>query len=123
MHPARSGATTAGSPPEILDHLAVAGTAQGKIYVYRLPEMELVTDRWSAHTAKVTCIAWSPDGSGAVSAGLDTNLYVWSLKAPGRRTKVVGAHKEGVNACVWVGDTVYTVGVDASVKKWKVKVD
>lgn len=112
-------------------HLA-AGTAVGKIYVYKLSSgitglvtgsvsTELVTERWSAHTAKVTAIAWNLDGTHAVSAGLDTNIHLWSLKEPGKRVKVTGAHKEGVNAIVWLKDLVYSTGADATVKTWKVK--
>ncbi|KEF52097.1 uncharacterized protein A1O9_11723 [Exophiala aquamarina CBS 119918] len=114
--------------------LVATGTAAGKIFVYKVAgggltglmtgaaSLELVTDRWSAHTGKITAIAWNPEGTGAVSGSLDTNLFVWSLKEPGKRTKETNAHKEGVNGVVWVGDTVYSTGADAAVKKWKVKI-
>ena len=111
--------------------MLAAGTAAGKIYVYKLSSglaglvtgsvsLELVTDRWSAHTGKVTSIAWNPDGTGAVSGSLDTNIFAWSLKEPGRRVSVKNAHKEGVNGVAWVGGVVYSAGADAAVKKWKV---
>lgn len=111
--------------------MIAAGTAAGKIYVYKISSgltgaitgsvsLELVTDRWSAHTGKVTCIAWNADGTGAVSGSLDTNIHVWSLKEPGKRVKATNAHKEGVNGIVWVKDSVYSTGADAAVKKWKV---
>jgi WD40 repeat protein len=113
--------------------LVAAGTAAGKIYVYKISSgitglvtgsqtLELVTDRWSAHTAKITCIAWNQEGSGAVSGSLDTNIFAWSLKEPGKRVKETNAHKEGVNGIVWLGDTVYSTGADATVKKWKVNI-
>jgi WD repeat-containing protein 1 (actin-interacting protein 1) len=111
--------------------MLAAGTAAGKIYVYKINSgitgaitgsvsLDLVTDRWSAHTGKVTSIAWSPDATGAVSGSLDTNIHVWSLKEPGRRVKATNAHKEGVNGIAWVGDAVYSTGADAAVKKWKI---
>ncbi|RMZ81714.1 hypothetical protein DV737_g2415, partial [Chaetothyriales sp. CBS 132003] len=107
--------------------LLAAGTAAGKIYVYSTrgddgsSRLHLVTDRWSAHSAKVTGIAWSPDARGAVSGSLDTNIFVWSLKEPGKRVKHTNAHKEGVNAVAWLaGSGVYSVGADAAVKKWDV---
>ena len=111
--------------------MLAAGTAAGKIYVYKVSSgitgaltgsvsVELVTDRWSAHTGKVTSIAWKPDGSGAVSGSLDTNIHVWSLKEPGKRVKATNAHKEGVNGIAWIGETVYSTGADAAVKKWRV---
>lgn len=114
-------------------NLVAAGTAAGKIYVYKIStgltglvtgssSLELVTDRWNAHSGKITSIAWNPEGTGAVSGSLDTNLFAWSLKEPGRRVKETNAHKEGVNGVVWLGDTVYSTGADATVKKWKVKI-
>ena len=104
--------------------LVAVGNTAGKIYVYKTggSSLELVTDRWSAHTAKITCIAWNPEGTGAVSGSLDTNIFVWSLKEPGKRVKETNAHKEGVNGMVWLGDTVYSTGADATVKKWKIKI-
>lgn len=113
--------------------LLAAGTAAGKIYVYKISSgltglvtgsssLELVTDRWSAHSGKITAIAWNPEGSGAVSGSLDTNIFVWSLKEPGKRVKETNAHKEGVNGIVWIGDTVYSTGADAAIKKWKVTI-
>ncbi|RMZ75808.1 hypothetical protein DV738_g5269, partial [Chaetothyriales sp. CBS 135597] len=108
--------------------LVAAGTAAGKIYVYDTTPttknagddnsnsnsngLHLVTDRWSAHSAKVTGIAGS----------LDTNLFVWSLKEPGKRVKYTNAHKEGVNAVAWLDSGVFSVGADAAVKKWDVVV-
>ncbi|RVX70450.1 hypothetical protein B0A52_05949 [Exophiala mesophila] len=114
--------------------LLAAGTAAGKIYVYKVTSgltglvtgsasLELVTDRWSAHSGKITAIAWNSEGTGAVSGSLDTNLFAWSLKEPGKRVKETNAHKEGVNGIVWLGDTVYSTGADATIKKWTVKID
>jgi WD repeat-containing protein 1 (actin-interacting protein 1) len=113
-------------------HLA-AGTAAGKIYVYKTSSgltgmvtgsvsLELITDRWSAHTGKVTSLAWNSPGTGAVSGSLDTNIFVWSLKEPGKRVKLTNAHKEGVNGVVWIDEVVYSTGADATVKKWKVAI-
>ena len=113
--------------------MVAAGTAAGKIYVYKISSgitgaitgsssLELVTDRWSAHAGKVTSIAWNSSATGAVSGSLDTNIHVWSLKEPGKRIKATNAHKEGVNGVAWLGEVVYSTGVDAAVKKWKVTV-
>ena len=108
----------------------VAGTSAGKIYVYKVStgitgmvtgnaSLELVTDRWSsAHTGKITCLAWNDAGTHAVSGSLDTNIFVWSLKDPGSRVKATNAHKEGVNGIVWLGDKIVSTGADATVKTW-----
>ena len=108
----------------------VVGTSTGKIYVYKISSgltgvvtgnvsLELVTDRWSsAHTGKITCLAWNEAGTHAVSGGLDTNIFVWSLKDPGIRVKATNAHKEGVNGIAWLGDKIVSTGADATVKTW-----
>lgn len=104
-------------------HLAV-GLGNGKIFVYTSSsgDWKLETNRWSAHTARVTSIAWSPDGQHAVSGGLDTNVFVWSLADPGKRVKAGNAHKEGVGGVAWVeGGRVVSCGADAAVKVWRVE--
>lgn len=105
-------------------YLAV-GTSGGQIVVYKTVDWSLETKRWSAHTGRVTSIAWSKEEDFAVSGSLDTNVFVWSLTAPGKRVKAVGAHKDGVSAVVWVEDAgskkVISVGADAAVKVWKVE--
>lgn len=107
------------------DLLAI-GNASGGISVFNTSDWSLNTSRWSAHTSRVTSISWSKDGKFAVSGSLDTNVFVWSLKSPGKRIKAPGAHKDGVNAVVWVGQEgengtkVMSAGADAAVKTWKV---
>ena len=63
---------------------------------------ELATDRWSAHTARVTCLAWNEAGTHAVSGALDTHVYAWSLAKPGSRVKALNAHKDGVSGVAWL---------------------
>lgn len=106
-------------------HLA-AGLGNGKIFVYTSSsspsDWSLTTNRWSAHTARVTCISWSPDGEKAVSGGLDTNVFVWSLADPGKRVKAMNAHKDGVGGIVWAEENkVVSCGADAAVKCWKIE--
>jgi WD40 repeat protein len=102
-------------------HLA-AGVANGKILVYSTSDWSIVTDRWSAHTARVTSIAWNVVGDHAVSGSLDTNVYVWSLADPGKRIKALNAHKDGVNGVAWdKSGVVLSTGGDATVKKWSVE--
>jgi WD40 repeat protein len=101
------------------------GLGNGKIYVYTSSspsEWTQTTNRWSAHTARVTCIAWSPDGEKAASGGLDTNIFVWSLADPGKRVKAMNAHKDGVGGIAWTESSkVISAGADAAVKVWKIE--
>jgi WD repeat-containing protein 1 (actin-interacting protein 1) len=83
-----------------------------------------VADRWSAHTARVTCIAWDDTGAYAASGSLDTNVFVWCLekKNQGKRIKAPNAHKDGVNGICWVeGGKIASAGGDAAVKIWGVQ--
>ncbi|GAB0145293.1 hypothetical protein EsHS_00005729, partial [Epichloe bromicola] len=104
-------------------HLA-AGNSIGKIYVYKTGTWEVVSDRWSAHTARVTCIAWDDSGAYAASGSLDTNVFVWCLekKNQGKRIKAANAHKDGVNGISWIEcGQIASAGGDANVKIWDVK--
>ena len=98
------------------------GNSSGKIAVLD-PNFDTVTDRWSAHTARVTSIDWNNEGSLAVSGGLDTNVFVWSLKSPGKRIKAPNAHKDGVTSVKFIdgGARVASVGGDATIKIFDVK--
>ncbi|KAK0733274.1 WD40-repeat-containing domain protein [Lasiosphaeria miniovina] len=103
-------------------HLAAANSI-GKIVVYKTDSWAVATDRWSAHTAKVLCVAWNQAGTHAASGGLDTNVCVWSLAKPGSRVKAVNAHKDGVYGVGWVGgdQKLASTGGDAAVKIWALK--
>jgi WD40 repeat protein len=102
--------------------LLAVGNSQGKIVVYDTSSWEIKTDRWSAHTARVTSIAWNAAGTHAVSGAWDTHIFVWSLKSPGKRVKAANAHKDGVSGVSWVdgGKKVISSGGDASLKIWDV---
>lgn len=103
------------------DKLAV-GAANGKVYAFEASgDWKLITDRWSAHTARITCLAWDETGKFAASGSLDTNVMVWSVEDPGKRIKALNAHKDGVTGVAWEkADRVLSTGGDASVKVWKV---
>ncbi|KAL9029160.1 MAG: hypothetical protein Q9196_002574 [Gyalolechia fulgens] len=99
-----------------------AGFSNGKISVFDTSTWDVAISRWSSHTGRVTGICWNKEGTYAVSGGLDTNLFVWSVKKPGMRVGKTNAHKDGVNGVVWVhGGKVVSVGSDAAVKVWMVE--
>ncbi|KAL9103299.1 MAG: hypothetical protein Q9163_001641 [Psora crenata] len=116
-----------GSRSQEAEYLAL-GFSSGEILVFTPSNdfQEPVIKRWSAHTGRVTSIAWDIAGKRAVSGGLDTNIFVWSVQRPGQRVSVAGAHKDGVNGVVWLGretgkESVVSVGVDGCVKGWAVE--
>lgn len=112
--------------------LLAAGFSSGKITVYDTTSWAPAITRWSSHTGRVTSIAWNETGTHAISGGLDTNLFLWSVAKPGRRVGVSNAHKEGVNGVAWIEGgkgsgsgsgkgKVGSVGGDAAVKVWRVE--
>ncbi|KAF2743828.1 WD40 repeat-like protein [Sporormia fimetaria CBS 119925] len=103
------------------DKLAV-GSGNGKVYAFETSgDWKLVTDRWSAHTARITCLAWDESGKFAASGSLDTSVMVWSVEDPGKRIKALNAHKDGVTGVAWQKTgRVLSTGGDASVKAWGV---
>lgn len=98
------------------------GTSNGKIYAFEVAGWKLITDRWSAHTARITCLAWNESGKYAASGSLDTSVMVWSTEDPGKRIKALNAHKDGVTGVAWEkAGKVISAGGDASIKIWTVK--
>lgn len=47
-------------------------------------------NEWGFHTARVDCVAWSPDGKYVVSGSLDTNIIVWYMDDPQKHVIVKG---------------------------------
>ncbi|KAL3435691.1 WD40-repeat-containing domain protein [Aspergillus tetrazonus] len=94
------------------------GDSRGRVLVYKVADGSLVNDRWTAHTSRITSIAWNDNGVHLVSGALDTNIFVWSLTNPGDWLQVPNAHKEGVNGVAWIagGSKVASAGADAAVK-------
>ncbi|KAL2833242.1 transcriptional regulator of RNA polII, SAGA, subunit-domain-containing protein [Aspergillus cavernicola] len=98
-------------------NLAV-GDSRGRVLVYKVADGSLVTDRWTAHTSRITSIAWNNNSTHVASGALDTNIFVWSLTTPGDWLQVFNAHKEGVNGVAWIagGSKIVSAGADAAVK-------
>ncbi|KAL4927421.1 transcriptional regulator of RNA polII, SAGA, subunit-domain-containing protein [Aspergillus undulatus] len=94
------------------------GDSRGRVLVYKVADGSLVNDRWTAHTSRITSIAWNDNSKHLVSGALDTNIFVWSLTAPGDWLQVTNAHKEGVNGVAWIagGSKIASAGADAAVK-------
>jgi WD40 repeat protein len=98
-----------------------AGANNGKIYAFEASgDWKIITDRWSAHTARITSLAWDADAKLVASGSLDTSVMVWSVEDPGKRVKAMNAHKDGVAGVAWDSPgKVLSTGGDSSVKAWK----
>ncbi|KAF9794870.1 hypothetical protein SFRURICE_005105 [Spodoptera frugiperda] len=128
-------------------HVAVGG-ADNKVHMYTLDVRTLtpgvtldhlgpVTDvsfspdskyllahnkEWGFHTARVNCVAWSPDSTRIASGSLDTCIIIWSVDAPNKHTIIKNAHPQSqITGLAWLDDeTVVSVGQDANTRVWTV---
>lgn len=39
----------------------------------------LVGANWTGHTAKIMCLAWSPDSQHIATGALDTHIKIWTV--------------------------------------------
>ena len=103
--------------------LLAVGDSRGSILVYKVADGSLINDRWTAHTARITSLAWNENNNHLASGSVDTNIFVWSLKKPGDWLNVRNAHKEGVNGVAWIAGSskVASAGADSALKVWKVE--
>ncbi|RPB00970.1 WD40 repeat-like protein [Choiromyces venosus 120613-1] len=101
------------------------GFSSGKIILYNVEEDYAVkTTRWSFHTARVASITWNAEETHVVSGSLDTNIYIYSVAAPGKNQSIKNAHMGGVTAVDWEGsDGIISGGADGTIKRWEVKLE
>lgn len=99
--------------------LLAAGDSNGRITVYKSADGSVVTSRWTAHTARISSLAWDKQGTHLASGSVDSNIYIWSLTKPGDWLEALNAHKDGVHGVAWLSENkVASVGADAAVKVW-----
>lgn len=74
------------------------------------------------HTARINCLAWSPDNTLIATGSLDTCVIVYEISKPASsRTTIKGAHLGGVYGLSFIDDRlVVSSGEDACVRVWKI---
>ncbi|KAJ7689439.1 WD40 repeat-like protein [Mycena rosella] len=101
--------------------LLAAGDSSGRIVLFDVKKKEMITARWSFHSARVNSLAWTADSKHCASGSLDTHVYVWSVDSPTRNIALKNAGPGGVNAVLWVGGgTLVSAGADGCVRVWEV---
>ncbi|XP_013397813.1 actin-interacting protein 1 [Lingula anatina] len=93
------------------------------VRLYELPTYEEKSkDNWCFHTAKVTCLAWSPDSRHIASGSLDTGIGIWSVENVRKTLLIKQAHPMNkVNAVAWLDDnTLASVGQGSNLRIWDI---
>lgn len=106
------------------NYLAAADSNR-KIVLYKSDSYALVHDNeWGFHTAKVNCLAWSPNSKALVSGGLDTNLIAWFPDQPAKHFIIKHAHPQSqITRVRFINDNmVASTGQDATVRVWSIEI-
>ena len=77
---------------------------------------------WGFHTARVNCLAWSPDSNFVASGGLDCNIIIWSVQQPEKHIIIKVAHTQSqITGIKWLdAKTIASCGQDGNVKVWDI---
>ncbi|XP_010549075.1 PREDICTED: actin-interacting protein 1-2 [Tarenaya hassleriana] len=72
------------------------------------------------HTARINCVAWSPDSEKVATGSLDTCVIVYEVEKPASsRMTIKGAHLGGVYGLAFTDDShVVSSGEDACIRVW-----
>uniref|UniRef100_A0A0B7A8M8 Uncharacterized protein n=1 Tax=Arion vulgaris TaxID=1028688 RepID=A0A0B7A8M8_9EUPU len=101
--------------------LAVA--SKNKVLIYNVDDWKEIVGGWGEqHTAKVTCLSWSPDSRRVITGSIDSHIILWEHgKFVGQKPSIKAHPLSHVNKIGWVNNnTVVTVGQDSNVKIWAV---
>jgi len=73
------------------------------------------------HTARINCLAWSPDNRMVATGSLDTCVIVYDVDKPAsNRITIKGAHLGGVSGLAFSDEnSVVSSGEDACVRVWR----
>lgn len=74
------------------------------------------------HTARINCLAWSPDSSMVATGSLDTCVIIYEVDKPAsNRITIKGAHLGGVYGLAFADDrNLVSSGEDACIRVWTV---
>ncbi|KAI3921103.1 hypothetical protein MKX01_036082 [Papaver californicum] len=73
------------------------------------------------HSARINCLAWSPDNTSVATGSLDTCIIIYDISKPASsRVTIKGAHLGGVYGLAFTDNcNIMSSGEDACVRLWK----
>jgi len=101
----------------------VTADSNRKVTLFNAGDYSKAVQReWGFHSAKVNCVAFSPDSLFVCSGGLDCSLIVWSVKTPDVHMTLPSAHVQSqITGVKWIDNTtVASCGQDSNVKIWDI---
>lgn len=101
-----------------------AADSNRKVVLYKVDGYALAHDNeWGFHTAKVNCLAWSPNSKTLASGGLDTNLIAWFPDQPTKHFIIKHAHPQSqITRVAFLSNTLLvSSGQDATVRTWSIE--
>lgn len=105
------------------DGAYLAFSERNKAHMYKIDGWKDEIGNWGdQHTAKITCLKWSPDSRRFVSASLDSFVVLWEQgKFVGVKPNVKAHALSHVNKIGWVdNNTIVTAGQDSNLKIWTI---
>jgi WD40 repeat protein len=96
--------------------VAMWGDSSGKVFAVELAGDAAPVALGTAGK-RITALAASGDGAEIAAGAADGNVHRWSRAAPGKPT-VIQAHDRTVASVAWAGDTLWTSGGDAWLRRW-----
>eukprot|EP00057_Strongylocentrotus_purpuratus_P007409 XP_011661883.1 PREDICTED: WD repeat-containing protein 1 [Strongylocentrotus purpuratus] len=95
------------------EYLAVASASKAvEVYHHHCDYAQDLDRKNYKHNAKITDLAWSPDGKHYATTALDGSVYVWGLEKPNpiQAMKVHG--RAATNCVVWLDNASFVTGGD-----------
>ncbi|XP_031267106.1 actin-interacting protein 1-1-like [Pistacia vera] len=90
--------------------------------VWNRASKEVKLNKMLFHTARINCVAWSPNSAMVATGSLDTCVIIYEIGKPASsRITIKNAHLGGVYGLAFTDDSnVVSSGEDAFIRVWKV---
>jgi len=114
------------TPPGSAANLCLAGTADGKAWLWDLNSTsdQPLREFSEYHSTPISAVAFSQDGKTCATASEDGEVMLWDVSTGERRFSIKGEHRAVVTALHFIPDSqLVTVCNDHKVGTWKLGID